>query len=163
MSVITHRHLCPRHCDHSQCLSLSLIAFSRRLASLSRGLRPRTLCLVRVPYIRTRTIPFHSYAPRSLASLSLSRQRPLSTAVSLSRASCGTSLSRRATHLVSLASPLSSPLRRGSARLHKYSYNTLHICIFVARLLIIIIYFNFEGECTFNIGARPRESEAVLI
>ena len=94
VSVITHRHLCPRHCDHSQCLSLSLIAFSRRLASLSRGLWHHSLCLVCVPYIRTRTSPSHSRAPRSLA---------LSSAVAL--------------NVSSLASPLSPSLRRGSARL----------------------------------------------
>ena len=110
----------------SPCLSPD--ALLRRLASLSRGLWPRSLCLVRVSYIRTRTSPSRSRAPRFLSLVSgrrsLSRQRsavPLWSAVSglslshqrsLSHlvARLSLSLSRRATRLVSSLSPLLSRL-----------------------------------------------------
>ena len=55
VSVITHRHLCPRHC------APLTVSHSRPFP-----------CLVRVLYIRTRTSPSHSRAPRSLSRLSLS-------------------------------------------------------------------------------------------
>ena len=62
VSVITHRHLCPRH------LSLSLLSLSRRLASLSGGVWPHSLCLVRVT---------HEPFALARASLSLSLDVPL--------------------------------------------------------------------------------------
>ena len=57
VSVITHRELCPRHCDHSQCLSPLLFAFLRRLASLNEGVWLRSLCPVRVPNNRSHRNP----------------------------------------------------------------------------------------------------------
>ena len=104
--MITHRHLCPRHCDHSQFLSLSLLSFSRCLASLSGGVWPRSLCLVRVPYIRTRT------SVRLFLSLSLaflSRRW-------LSLSSRGTSLSLSLSLDVPLVSSLVSLVLRLGAR-----------------------------------------------
>ena len=67
--MITRRHLCPRHCEHSVSVSTSVEAPQWSLASLNGGVLPRSLCLVRVPYIRTRTSPSQSRASR----LTLSR------------------------------------------------------------------------------------------
>ena len=90
---------------------------------------PRSLCLVRVPYIRIRTSPSHSRAPRSLALSNVSRQRlslvsgslSLSLRSHLSRLSSralssrGTSLARHATRLASrISSSASSPSRVSS-------------------------------------------------
>ena len=122
VSVITHRHLCPRHCDHSQCLSLSLLAFSRRLASLSRGVWPRSLCLVRLPYIRARTSHLRSRALVVVLSLVSLSSVALSFCGRVSRASLSStslpsrlvarlSLYRRATRLISHLSLASSPSR----------------------------------------------------
>ena len=119
--------------DHSQCLSLSLLAFSRRLASLIGGLWPRSLCLVRVPYISTRKSPSHSRASRLALSSSLSLSLGSLSSVALSFWShVSLALLSRQPHLsrlvarlslsldvplVSSLTHLSLPLRRGSARL----------------------------------------------
>ena len=106
-------------CDHSQCL-ISRSGWSILIHPLPPSLARRLVeasglarSFVRVPYIRIRTSPSH---PRAF---SLSRAS-LSSAVALASLShLVARLSRRATRLVFLTSPLSSPLRRGSVRLHK--------------------------------------------
>ena len=98
----------------SQCLSHSLLSFPKRLVSLSWGVGPHCVCLVRVPYIRTRTSQSHSRvlslvsaASVSLSLCGLSRQRSLSSRASPSLSS---SLSSSSPSRLSSSSLLSTAL-----------------------------------------------------
>ena len=121
----------PKHCDHSQCLSLSLLFFLRRLTSLNGSVWARIICLVRVTYIRTCTSRVHSLFRSRGTSLSLSTcQVPrIASLVSLVLRLGSRPPSSRFT------SPLSSRIHRGSTHLQIYVFVLLLVFV------LVLVYF----------------------